>query len=76
MRYRLHRRWEGSGDLDLLTDHRTREHLLLVHVFTGAELRARDERIVRAALEWGIEYTRWPTGDDWDAIIAAAEADQ
>lgn len=48
-------------------------HELDVRVLTPEQMRARDERIIRAALEWGIEYTRWPTADDWDAIIAAAE---
>lgn len=55
-----------------------------VHVFTDAELRARDERVIRAALEWWDfdgSYGCIPVWEesrhvDLDTTIAAAEADQ
>ena len=62
-------------DLDDCPDfERCLECARTTHVFTDAELRARDERIIRAAWrESGV-----PTGarsSDFDAIIAAAEAE-
>lgn len=48
-----------------------------VHVHTDDELRARDERIIRAAFN---AFDSWlyraEEPSDFDAIIAAAEADQ
>lgn len=54
---------------------RSTENLDGLHVFTDAELRARDERIVRATMHYA--WNNWydPASPRFDAIIAAAEAD-
>ncbi len=48
-----------------------REH---VHVFTDDQLRARDERLIRAAIEYADRHPYSAHhGTDFDAIIAAAD---